>query len=196
MTAESKSVAAVFLDRDGVINYEKEYVGRIEDFDFIPGVPQALKKIQSLGFVLFIITNQAGIARGYYSEKDFDILTHHMLDRLMDFGVEVKKVYYCPHHPVHGKEEYKIDCTCRKPSPGMILKAIDEFQVDISRSVLIGDKLSDLEAGKQAGVGTKILVRSGHPISAEAENAADITLTDLSEAARRLGETVLLESKS
>ena len=138
---------ALFLDRDGVINIEKNYVYKIEDFEFVDGIFELCRKYQEEGYLLFVITNQAGIARDYYTEEDFQTLTTWMLDEFKKEGIKITKVYYCPHHP-----EFTGECACRKPKPGMILQAEKEFDLDLRNSVLIGDKMSDIEAGKVAGV--------------------------------------------
>ncbi len=148
---------ALFLDRDGVINIEKNYVYKIEDFEFIDGIFELTRKYQDMGYLIIVITNQAGIARGYYTENDFMKLTEWMQQEFEKNGIHITKVYYCPHHPDYGLGIYKKDCDCRKPKPGMILKAKEEFNINLKESILIGDKESDIEAGKRAGVGTNLL---------------------------------------
>ena len=145
---------AVFLDRDGVVNVEKNYVYKIEDFEFIPSIFDLCRKYQQENYLLFIITNQAGIARGYYTEADYLILTDWMIEQFRKKGIIITKAYFCPHHP-----EFTGECECRKPNPGMILKAAKEFDIDLSKSVLIGDKESDMEAGRRAGVSVNIDVK-------------------------------------
>lgn len=152
---------ALFLDRDGVINEEKNYVHRIEDFEFMDGVFDLLSYARSLGYLLVVITNQAGIARGYYTEEDFHHLNEWMLAQFAAKGTPIDRVYYCPYHPTHGIGSYKQDSPNRKPAPGMLLQAEKELQIDLSQSVLVGDKESDIEAGKKAGVGKTILLKSG-----------------------------------
>jgi len=141
----------LFLDRDGVINVDKHHVYKISDFEFIEGIFELCKKYQENGYLIFVITNQAGIAKGYYNEVDFDILTSWMLDKFENKGIQISKVYHCPHHP-----DFTGDCNCRKPNPGMILQARDEFDLDLKESVLIGDKDSDIEAGRRVGI-TKLI---------------------------------------
>jgi D-glycero-D-manno-heptose 1,7-bisphosphate phosphatase len=175
---------AIFLDRDGVINSEKNYVHRIEDFSFIPGAIPALKLLQDMDFCLVIITNQAGIARGYYTESDFLKLMDFVSLQLEDHGINILATYHCPHHPLGEIPELSINCLCRKPQPGMLLKAISDFQIDISQSVVIGDKCSDIEAGRAAGIGKAIIVRSGHPLTAKSEQVADHCCNDLLNAAQ------------
>lgn len=136
---------AVFLDRDGTINVEKHYLYKIEDFEFLPGVIQGLKKLQDLGFILVIITNQSGIARGYYTEEDYNKLTGYMLSILESNGVYISKVCYCPHLEDAIIPKYRKICDCRKPKLGMYYKAIEEFNIDLSKSWAIGDKERDCE---------------------------------------------------
>lgn len=144
---------ALFLDRDGVINVEKNYVHRIEDFEFMPGIFDLCTTASGLGFRLIVITNQAGIARGYYTEEDFQRLTDWMLGEFKRHGVEIDRVYHCPYHPTAGIGEYRQESFHRKPNPGMILQAKKDFRLDLSNCILVGDKESDLEAGRAAGVG-------------------------------------------
>lgn len=134
---------AVFLDRDGTINVEKHYLHKIEDFEFLPGAIEALKMLQNAGFLLIIITNQSGIGRGYYQEKDFVALNDWMLNYLEENGVHISKVYFCPHHPNAKLDKYRAVCNCRKPATGLFEQAINEFSIDISKSWAIGDKLRD-----------------------------------------------------
>jgi D-glycero-D-manno-heptose 1,7-bisphosphate phosphatase len=169
---------AVFLDRDGVINVEKEYLHRVEDFEFLPGVPQALRFLQEAGFLLIVVTNQSGVARGYYSLEAVDTLHRHLQDTLEPHGVAVDGFYVCPHHPDHGDGEHTLECSCRKPLPGMIEKAVSDFRIDPARSFLVGDKLSDIAAGRAAGCRC-FLVRTGYgasvPVKAVPE---DVTIVD------------------
>lgn len=150
---------ALFLDRDGVINIEKEYLYKIEEFEFIDGVFETCRYFQDLGYLIIVITNQAGIARGFYNEEDFKIITDWMLKEFEKEGVKITKVYYCPHHP-----EFSEECECRKPKPGMILEAQKEFNIDLAKSILVGDKNSDIEAGITAGIGKNYLITTGHKI--------------------------------
>jgi len=145
---------ALFLDRDGTINVEKNYVYKIEDFEFIEGIFELIRNYQTQGFLIFIITNQSGIARGYYSEDDFNKLTNWMLNQFKKEGISIAKVYHCPHHP-----DFTEPCDCRKPKPGMLLQAIKEFNIDPETSVLIGDKQRDIFAGKNAGIGTNLVLK-------------------------------------
>ena len=150
---------ALFLDRDGVINIERAYVHRREEFDFIDGIFDLCRHARRQGFLLFVVTNQAGIARGYYSEDEFLALTQWMRSRFADEGAPLDEVYYCPYHAEHGLGRYKIDSPMRKPAPGMILKAATDFAVDLPGSVLVGDMETDIQAGVAAGVGVNLLYR-------------------------------------
>ncbi len=154
-TLQIMKPSALFLDRDGVINVETNYVWRVEDFKFTEGIFKLCRKFQSAGYLIFVITNQAGISREYYSENDFFTLNKWMLNRFSEMGITITKVYYCPHHP-----EITGPCDCRKPEPGMIKQAENEFDINLPDSVLIGDNISDITAGKNAGVGTNILIQT------------------------------------
>ena len=156
---------ALFLDRDGVINVDTGYVGKIEDFRFVDGIFQFCKDIQSKGYLIIVVTNQAGIARGYYKEAEFLTLNDWMLEQFMLQGVEVTDVYYCPYHPEYGVGEYKVDSADRKPNPGMILRARDDYCIDLSHSVLVGDKEDDLVAGYKAGVGLIVFLEGRYSCS-------------------------------
>ena len=134
---------AIFLDRDGTINVEKHYLYKIEDFEFMQGVIEGLRLLQEAGYLLIIITNQSGIGRGYYTEEDFNILNNWMLEKLKEEGVIINAVYYCPHLPDAAVDIYKIDCECRKPKLGMFLQAIKDYDIDLSQSYAIGDKIRD-----------------------------------------------------
>ena len=138
---------ALFIDRDGVINVDKVHVFRKEEFEFTEGIFDLCSKYSEKGYLILVITNQAGIAKGIYGEADFLELTGWMTGQFAERGIKIAKVYHCPHHP-----DFTGPCTCRKPGPGMILRAIEDFDLDISQCILIGDKESDLEAGRRAGI--------------------------------------------
>jgi len=161
---------ALFLDRDGVINVERCYVYRRDDFLFQEGIFDLCRAAQNLGYLLVVVTNQAGIARGFYTEAEFLALTGWMIEEFGRHGSTIARVYYCPYHPIHGVGRYKKDSADRKPKPGMLLRARRDFNLDLTSSVLIGDKLSDIEAGKAAGVGTTILLRLGAPESSAGDS--------------------------
>jgi len=177
---------AVFLDRDGVMNVDNGYVSQVDDFEFIEGVIEACKTLKEKGYLLVLITNQSGIARGYFSEEQFHTLTEWMDWSLADRGVDLDGIYYCPHHSEKGIGEYKVDCDCRKPKPGMLLSAIEELNIDVSRSILVGDKVSDIQAGLAAGVKSNYLVRTGKVITEEGEKLATAVFDDLNSIAAQL----------
>ena len=134
---------AVFLDRDGTINADKEYLWRIEDFEFLPGAVEALRLLKQAGFLLIVISNQSGVARGYYTESDI-IRLHTWMERaLASQGVKLDGIYYCPHHPDGTVEQYRKNCDCRKPMVGLFLRAAKEHAIDFSQSYAVGDKLRD-----------------------------------------------------
>lgn len=144
---------AVFLDRDGIINIDHSYVYKQEDFEFNEGIFEVCKHMESKGYILIVVTNQSGIGRGYYSEKDFDKLTKWMLLEFKKRDILISKVYHCPHTPDFG-------CTCRKPKTGMFEQAKLDFEIDMKNSWMIGDKTSDIEAGINAGIENTIFVNN------------------------------------
>lgn len=148
---------AIFLDRDGVINKEKNYLYRPEDFEFFDGIFESLKTIQDFGYIFVVVTNQSGITRGFYSIEDFKKLTDWMIKQFEQNGIKIAKVNFCPHGP-------NENCTCRKPNPFMINDAAYEFQIDLSQSWIVGDKDIDIECGLNAGIlqSHTIQSRSGH----------------------------------
>lgn len=157
----------IFLDRDGVINKEVGYLHKIEDFEFIDGVFDACLYFQNLGYLLIIVTNQSGIARGYYTENDFHIVNSWMVDQFDKNGIKILDVFFCPHGP-------DSTCDCRKPKPGMFILANKKHNIDMKNSWMIGDKESDITAANAAGSQNTILVKSGHVINEEKSNASFI----------------------
>ena len=149
---------AVFFDRCWVIKIDHGFVGNIIDFDFIKGVKQSLSIIKKASFITVLVTNQSGIARGYYTEADFKKLSLFMQSELDLYDARFDLILYCPHHPQALLPEYRCDCPCRKPKPGMILKASALLDIDLSQSIMIGDRASDLMAAKRAGVKTSVLL--------------------------------------
>lgn len=135
---------AVFLDRDGTINVEKNYLYKIEDFEFIDGVLKALRELSDAGFLLIIITNQSGIARGYYTEKDYGILNSWLFETFAKNGIKISASYFCPHLPDASVERYRTICNCRKPNTGLFEQAVKDFNIDLKKSFAIGDKIRDL----------------------------------------------------
>ena len=174
---------AVFLDRDGVINEERGYVHKADDFTLLPGVVAAIRQLRSNGFKVIVVTNQSGIARGFFDVAAVDNLHRHLHRILAAEGTQVDGIYYCPHHPDGTVTEFAVACDCRKPMPGLFLRAASELKLDLRASYLVGDKLSDIQAGRQADVKKTFLVRTGHPLSHEAISYADYLANDLYEAA-------------
>ncbi len=171
---------AAFLDRDGVINLDRAYVHQWSEFEFVPGAVQAMRRLREAGYVLIVVTNQSGLARGMYTEAQFQELTARMRDALAQAGAEVEAVYHCPHHPKGKVPELAIDCDCRKPEPGMILRAAQEHGLSLPASILVGDKPSDIQAARAAGVGHAYLVQSDNAESPdEGEAGADGAFADL-----------------
>ena len=155
---------AIFLDRDGVVNKEVNYLFKIEDFEFIDGIFDACLYFQNLNYAIIIVTNQSGITRNYYTENDYQTLTKWMLRQFKDNGIEILNVFHCPHGP-------ESTCECRKPKPGMFLKAKDEHNTDMEKSWMIGDKERDIIAANSARIYNTILVRGSHKIDESNSNA-------------------------
>ena len=145
---------AAFLDRDGVINVDYGYVSDIKDFEFKEGIFELLKFLQDKGYKLFIVTNQSGIARGYYTEADFHNLMDYMIKELKKRNIKITDYAFCHHHP-----DITGECECRKPNPGMILNLAKKYNIDLKNSIMIGDKQSDIKAGKNAGIKQNYLVK-------------------------------------
>lgn len=164
---------AVFFDRDGVINIDTGYVGRIEDFTFVEGIVPAMQHAQQQGYLLIVVTNQSGIGRGFYTESDFQRLTEWMKTMLAQQGVVIDAVFHCPHTD-------DDRCGCRKPKPGLLLQAIEKYDVDCDNSWMVGDSERDIEAAATAGIGHTVFFDPGnsnttsaqHTISSHAELAA------------------------
>lgn len=152
---------ALFLDRDGTLIEEVNYLASPEQVRLIPGAAVAVRKLNAAGVPVVVVTNQAGVARGYFPEERVGEVHAHLSELLAIEGANVDAYYYCPHHGTAGIGEYRIDCECRKPKPGMLLKAAGDLNLDLSRSWMIGDKLDDLRAGAAAGCRT-VLVRTGY----------------------------------
>ena len=157
-------IKTIFLDRDGVINKEVNYLHRIEDFEFIEGTFEACKHFLKLGYKIIIVTNQSGISRGYFKENDYHNLSNWMLKQFQKRSIEILDIFYCPHGP-------GSDCSCRKPKPGMFVKAQAKHDINMKKSWLIGDKEDDIIAGMSSGILNTILVRSGHKINENSTKA-------------------------
>ncbi len=149
---------SLFLDRDGVINVDRGYVCTPERTEFVDGIFDMCRTARDHGYLVVVITNQAGIARGYYSEQDFHDYMAWMSEQFIANHARLDAIYFCPHHPTEGEGAYLCACDCRKPAPGMILQAQRELDLDLASSVLIGDKISDIQAGNAAGVGSCLLL--------------------------------------
>ena len=166
--------SAVFLDRDGVINVDHGYVSTWEQFEFLPGVPEALRKLQDAAYLLIVVSNQSGIGRGYYGEADVESLNQAIAQHLAStVGVTLSGFYHCPHHPTEAEGEFRRQCDCRKPAPGMIRQAVLDHGINVKTSVLVGDKDSDMAAGRTAGVARLFKVASS---SQSVTPAADVQL--------------------
>lgn len=162
---------ALFLDRDGVVNVEKNYLHKIDDFELVEGIVDVCRLFQKENYLIIIVTNQSGISRGYYSEEDFKHLSRWMIEHFGELGITLTHIYHCPHH-----ESIDGACECRKPEPGMFLEAQKQYGLDMKHSVMIGDNERDIEAAQRAGVGRNIL------LSADATNSqADQIIRTLSE---------------
>jgi D-glycero-D-manno-heptose 1,7-bisphosphate phosphatase len=148
---------ALFLDRDGTLVYPRHYPSRPEELIIYEGVPAAVRRIQGAGFLLVLITNQAGLARGLFSSDDLGRMHRHLADELEREGVRLDGVYHCPHHPEGVVAELAVRCDCRKPAPGMLLRAAEELEIDLGRSWFLGDILDDVEAGNRAGCRTVLV---------------------------------------
>ena len=164
------STKALFLDRDGVINHDYGYVSQKKDFDFIDGIFHLARSATDKGYLICVITNQAGIGRGYYSVEDFQSLTDWMCGQFKEKKSEIAEVYYSPYHPIHGIGHYKKDDFSRKPNPGMLLQAQRELGIDLSKSIFIGDKLTDMDAGIAAGIGKNILLTADDELACKEKN--------------------------
>lgn len=177
MTAAPRKAA--FLDRDGVINREVGYLHRWADFEFLPGVLTAMRALHEAGYALVVVTNQSGIARGYYTETDYHALTTQLRAALAEAGCPATAIYHCPHHPAGSVAGYARACDCRKPAPGMLLRAAAEHGLSLADSFMVGDKADDARAARAAGVGRVYLVTSGHALPEGAAELADAVYADL-----------------
>ena len=149
---------AAFLDRDGVINVDRGYVSRAEDFTFVGGIFEGTAALQQLGFALVVVTNQSGIGRGLYSENEFFALNRWMIGQFEQHSIRIDGVFFCPHHPTDARGQYRRECDCRKPAAGLLLRAARKLGLDLTRSAMFGDRASDLQAAAAAYVPLRYLL--------------------------------------
>jgi rfaE bifunctional protein nucleotidyltransferase chain/domain len=177
----------VFLDRDGVINRDKSYVGRWSDFEFMPNAIEGLKRFQDAGFALVIVTNQSGIARGYYTEEDYAKLTARMLAELKRQGIHVTAAYHCPHHPQGVVSSLAVECACRKPLPGLMIQAANDLAISLPHAILVGDRLSDIQAARAANLqAAYLIVEEGGHWTSNSHEPVDGVFPDLLACAKAL----------
>ena len=176
----------IFLDRDGVINEDKLYVGHWSEFEFIETSVIALKILCNAGFQLFIITNQSGIARGFYTEMDYYKLTDKMRSYLLKQKIRFRYIYHCPHLEDGAVPEFSKICDCRKPKPGMILQAVKDFSVDLNKSILIGDNETDILTAKNAGIKVSYLISKKKSKNSKVISEASLIFPDLLKCAHHI----------
>ena len=178
---------AIFLDRDGTIIELRDYLRSLDEIVLLPRAAEGLKLLADAGYLLIIITNQSGVARGYFNEEFVRAANDKLNEMLERRGVAIDAVYYCPHHPMYGSEGYKVDCNCRKPKPGMIDRAAADFDIDLRRSWVIGDNEPDIKLAANAGL-RSVLVRTGYggALAVQEYVCAKIVAADLYEAAERI----------
>ncbi len=186
MTLADRPKRALFLDRDGVINVDRGYVHRIDHFEFIPGIFELARFVAiALRWPIIVATNQSGIGRGYFDETAYDTLTQWMHERFRQEGAPLTHVYHCPYHPLHGVGAYRVDHPWRKPRPGMFQQAARDYGISLPGSALIGDAITDIQAGDAAGI--RFLIRLAQTDMAAAEQApAHALAVDLGDALRLL----------
>lgn len=173
---------ALFLDRDGTLTHRYHYPSRPEHLRLYDGIAESLAELRRAGFRLVVVTNQSGIARGYFTEDDLDVMHTYLRAALATYGAELDAIYYCPHHPDGVISELAMRCACRKPEPGMLLRAAQELDLDLSRSWLIGDILDDVEAGARAGCRTALVDVGSEPEPQSALRWPDYVARDTSHA--------------
>jgi D-glycero-D-manno-heptose 1,7-bisphosphate phosphatase len=183
---------AIFLDRDGVVIEDSHYLGDPSRVRLVPGAAEAVALLNRAGWVVVVVTNQSGVARGMFTEADVAAVHEHLAELLRGYGARVDAFHHCPHHPEAEVAEYRVVCACRKPRAGMLLRAAGELGIDLAASWMIGDRVSDLEAGAAAGCRTA-LVRTGYGVlvnPAELDRDAlrlELVAADLADAVAKLG---------
>jgi D-glycero-D-manno-heptose 1,7-bisphosphate phosphatase len=182
------TINALFVDRDGTINVEKGYVHKITDVEYIPGALAGLKLATERNLKIYIVTNQAGIAKGKYTERDFEHLMQIMIREMGERGIEIADVLYCPHHPEGTVAAYRQVCDCRKPAAGLLTRVIERDGLSAEHLALIGDKNSDIEAGRRLGLRT-YLVETGYGLAEKSETRADFVVADLEAAIQHVLRT-------
>lgn len=185
MGVSAKSVRAVFLDRDGTIIRQVELLHKVSEVKLLPKAAQAIRRLNGLGYLVVVITNQPVVARGIIGEKEVDKIHAVLIKRLKKCGARLDAIYYCPHHPEANVKKYRIKCRCRKPNIGMILKAVKDFGIDLKKSFMIGDSTRDILAGNRAGLKV-ILVKTGHGGKDvwQFKSKPDFVVKDLTEAVK------------
>lgn len=172
---------AVFLDRDGTIIHDANYLDKKENIKLFDGAAEAIKKLNEAGFIVIIITNQSGVARGYFAEEIVIKLNKELVRMLEKEGAKIDGVYYCPHHTKGSIEKYSIECECRKPKIGMLKKAAEDFDIDLPNSYMVGDKPDDINLAKNAGC-KSILVKTGYGVDSMDKCSPDFIAEDIVEA--------------
>jgi len=186
---------AIFVDRDGTLNVEVNYLSRPEELVLIPGAAKAISRLAQAGFCVIIITNQSAIARGIITETDLEVIHEELCRQLASEGAHVDGIYHCPHHPEAGSPKFRIKCECRKPAPGLLLQAASEHNISLKESIMIGDNITDLQAGWNAGC-RSALVLTGYGketwsnASPEVRNQIGFTGQDISEVVHQLLEEI------
>lgn len=183
---------AVFLDRDGVVIEDSHYLGDPARVRILPGVPEAVASLNRAGWRVVVVTNQSGVARGLFTEPDVEAVHEHLAELLCGYGAKIDAFHHCPHHPDGEVEAYRVACACRKPRPGMLRRAADELGLDLAASWMVGDRVTDLQAGAAVGCRT-VLVRTGNGVlvnAAELDREAlrlELVAADLADAVAKLG---------
>lgn len=179
-----KKRKAVFLDRDGTIVVHEPYLSSPNQLKLLPNASHGIRLFKEYGYLIIVITNQSGVARGFFDEKRLTLVHRKLMDMLEDEGVVIDDLYYCPHHTEGIIEHYKVDCDCRKPKPGMILDAARKYHIDLTQSLMIGDSETDMLAGKNAGCRCVLIKNDWSSASTNIVIRIDYVVKDLLEAAR------------